>query len=164
MKLLKGSEFPSNKRSCKREQQVCKYSWEQSQEVEVEAWFKVGARKSAVLQVGSEGRKRGHRVADLGLGHCACHTRQPKAESTLSMLDPFSRSHCAQCCFGSAHTHLRSGLKLALLHSCWDLEHKFGKSVKRMLADFAEGQGASLHLHPVVCCICCVRSCCFCCI
>lgn len=39
-------------------------------------------------------------VANLGLGHCACHTRQPKAESTLSMLDLSSRNHCARCCFG----------------------------------------------------------------
>ena len=45
-------------------------------------------------------------VADLGLAHCACHTRQPMAESTLSALDLFSHSRCAQCCFESAPTQL----------------------------------------------------------
>ena len=49
-----------------------------------------------------QGVQRGSGVVDLGLGHCACHTRQPEAESTLSMLDLFLHNRCARCCSESA--------------------------------------------------------------
>ena len=54
-------------------------------------------------------------VANLGPGRCACHTRQPKAESTLSTLDLSSRNHCAQCYSGSA---LAQAITLLIEESC----------------------------------------------
>ena len=52
-----------------------------------------GVRGEGEPQVGGSkgmwfgGSQVGPKLADLGLGHCACHTRQPKAESTPSRLD-----------------------------------------------------------------------------